>query len=66
VLKPHRRGPDQPKTKIDVVYGPAQGRIATARPVATSIRLLETVADETGRKAQDRARAKAKSKPPAS
>jgi hypothetical protein len=30
VLKPHRRGPDQPKT-IDVVYGPAEGRIATAR-----------------------------------
>jgi hypothetical protein len=45
VLKPHRRGPDQSKTKIDVVYGPAEGRIATARQVATSIRLLETVAE---------------------
>ena len=33
VLKPHRRAPDQPKTKIDVVYGPAEGRIATARQV---------------------------------
>jgi hypothetical protein len=50
VLKPHRRAPDQPKTKIDVVYGPAEGRIATARQVATSIRLLETVA---GRAAED-------------
>jgi putative metallopeptidase DUF4344 len=50
VLKPHRRAPDQPKTKIDVVYGPAEGRIATARQVATSIRLLETVA---GRAADD-------------
>ncbi len=44
VLKSHRRAPDQPRTKIDVVYGPAEGRIATAREVATSIRLLETVA----------------------
>jgi hypothetical protein len=50
VLKPHRRAPDQPKTKIDVIYGPAEGRIATARQVATSIRLLETVA---GRAADD-------------
>ena len=45
VLKPHRRAPDQPKTKIDVVYGPAEGRIATARQVASSVRLLETVAE---------------------
>jgi len=50
VLKPHRRAPDQPKTKIDVVYGPAEGRIATARQVASSVRLLETVA---GRAADD-------------
>jgi hypothetical protein len=50
VLKPHRRAPDQLKTKIEVVYGPAEGRIATARQVATSIRLLETVA---GRAAED-------------
>jgi hypothetical protein len=46
VLKPHRRAPDQPKTKIDVVYGPAEGRTATARQVARSIRLLETVAEQ--------------------
>jgi hypothetical protein len=39
VLKPHRRAPDQPKTKIDVVYGPAEGRAATAQQVARSIRL---------------------------
>ena len=50
VLGPHRRAPDQPKTKIDVVYGPAEGRLATARQVAHSIRLLETVA---GRAADD-------------
>jgi hypothetical protein len=45
VLKPHRRATDQPKTKIDVVYGPAEGRTATAQQVARSIRLLETVAE---------------------
>ena len=30
VLKSHRRAPDQPKTKIDVVYGPADGKAAVA------------------------------------
>jgi hypothetical protein len=44
LLKPHRRAPDQPKTDISVVYGPAEGRLATARQVATSIRLLDAVA----------------------
>ncbi len=44
LLKPFRRAPDQPKTKIDVVYGPAEGRNAIARKVVTSLRLLETVA----------------------
>ena len=45
LLKPHRRAPDEPKTKIDVVYGPATGRFEIARQAASSIRLLETVAD---------------------
>jgi hypothetical protein len=45
VLKPHRRAPDQARTKIDVVYGPAEGKAATAQQVARSIRLLETVAE---------------------
>jgi Putative metallopeptidase len=45
VLKPHRRAPDQPKTRIDVVYGPAEGRAAVAERVNRSIRLLETVAE---------------------
>jgi hypothetical protein len=45
VVKPHRRAPDQPKTKIDVVYGPAEGRAAVAQRVNSSIRLLETVAE---------------------
>jgi hypothetical protein len=45
LLKPHRRAPDQPKTKIGVVYGPAEGRAAVVRQMARSIRLLETVAE---------------------
>jgi hypothetical protein len=45
VLEPHRRVPDQPKTDIDVIYGPAEGRTSTAQQVAQSIRLLETVAE---------------------
>jgi hypothetical protein len=45
LLKPHRRAPDEPKTKIDVLYGPATGRFEVARQAASSIRLLETVAD---------------------
>jgi hypothetical protein len=45
LLKPHRRAPDEPKTKIDVVYGPAMGRFEIARQAASSIRLLETVAE---------------------
>jgi Putative metallopeptidase len=44
LLKPFLRSPDQPKTKIDVVYGPAEGRAAVARRVSSSIQLLETVA----------------------
>jgi hypothetical protein len=44
VLKPYRRAPDQPETKIDVVYGPAEGRAAVAQRVNRSVQLLETVA----------------------
>jgi hypothetical protein len=45
LLKPHLRAPDQPKTKIDVVYGPAEGRNAHAKQVLSSVRLLEVVAE---------------------
>ena len=45
VLKPHRRAPDQPKTEIDSLYGPAEGRPKIAQEVARSIRLLQTVAE---------------------
>jgi hypothetical protein len=44
VLKPHLRAPDQPKTKIDVVYGEAKGNLKGFAEAARSILLLETVA----------------------
>ena len=44
VLKPHLRAPDQPKTKIDVVYGESKGKLEGAARAARSIMLLEPVA----------------------
>jgi hypothetical protein len=43
LLKPHRRAPNQPKPRIDVVYSPAEGRMAVIRDMARSLLLLETV-----------------------
>jgi Putative metallopeptidase len=45
VLRPHLRSPDQPKTKIDVVYGEAKGPLEAGAQALRSIMLLETVAD---------------------
>jgi hypothetical protein len=47
LLKPHVRAPDQPKTKIDVVYGEAKGKLEIAAQIARSIRLLEPVAERS-------------------
>jgi len=44
VLKPHRRAPDQPKTKIDVVYGDGKDKLETVAQIARAIKLLEPVA----------------------
>ena len=44
VLKPHLRAPDQPETKIDVVYGEASGRFEITAQMSRSIKLLEPVA----------------------
>jgi len=44
VLEPHLRAPDQPKTKIDVIYGEAKGKLETIAQAARSIMLLEPVA----------------------
>jgi Putative metallopeptidase len=44
LLEPHRRAADQPKTQIDVIYGPAEGGMTAFRDMARSLLLLETVA----------------------
>ncbi len=44
LLQPHVRSPDQPETKIDVVYGDAKGKLEIAASLARSIKLLEPVA----------------------
>jgi hypothetical protein len=44
VLKPHRRAPDQPETRIDVAYGNAQGNLEVFARSFREVRILETVA----------------------
>jgi hypothetical protein len=48
VLKPHVRQPDQPVTKIDVIYGEAKGPLETVANMMKSIGLLEALATHTG------------------
>ena len=43
LLKSHLRSPEQPKTKIDVVYGEAKAGLSPAARAARSILFLETV-----------------------
>ena len=45
LLKPHRRALDQPKSKIDVIYSPAEGGMAVMRDMARSLLLLETIGE---------------------
>lgn len=47
LLQPHVRAADQPKTKIDVVYGEAKGQLELAAQIARSIRLLDGVAAQS-------------------
>src|SRR5262249_39254392 len=44
VLKPHRRGPDQPETKINIVYEDAEGDFDIFARSFRAVRMLETVA----------------------
>ena len=46
VLEPHRRHPDQPRTQIGTVYGPAEGRLGVIAEGARAIHLLEIVAQQ--------------------
>jgi hypothetical protein len=45
LLKPHLSPLDRPRTEIDAIYGPAEGRSAIAQQVLRSVRLLQTVAE---------------------
>jgi len=47
VLKPHRRMPDQPETKINVVYGEAQGDFEIFARSFRALRILEAVAQRS-------------------
>jgi hypothetical protein len=44
LLKAHTRAPDELPTKINVVYGEAEGRLALTAKISQAINLLETVA----------------------
>jgi hypothetical protein len=44
VLKPHKRKPDDPKTKIDVNYAPG-GDYANLAELGAKLKILETIAD---------------------
>ena len=47
VLKRHQRGADQPKAKIDVLYGDAKGNLETYAQTFRAVRLLDVVAAHT-------------------
>ena len=44
-LKPHLRAPDQPKTKVDVVYGEGKGDLDVVAQGLRSVGLLEAIAE---------------------
>jgi hypothetical protein len=43
-LKAHMRTPDQPKTPIEVTYGPATGQLAMFAEIGRKLKILEAVA----------------------
>ena len=44
VLKPHLRGPDQPKTQFNIVYGEGKGELMVFERTFRAVQLLEMVA----------------------
>ena len=44
-LRPHARAPDQPKTKIDVVYGEVKGKFGGIAQAVRAMKLLEVIAN---------------------
>jgi hypothetical protein len=47
VLAPYRRRPDQPETRINVVYGDAKGNFEAFAHAFRAVRMLETVAERS-------------------
>jgi hypothetical protein len=45
VLKAHLRKPDEPRTALNIIYGPGGGKYDTHAEIARHIRLLEAIAD---------------------
>ncbi len=45
VLNPYRRGPDQPMTKIDVIYGEGKDQLDVFEKSFRAVRLLDAVAE---------------------
>jgi hypothetical protein len=45
VLKAHLRKPDEPRTALNIVYGPGGGKYDTHAEILRHIRLLEAIAD---------------------
>jgi hypothetical protein len=45
MLKPHKRAPEQPKQKIEVIYGDAQGTLETFANSFRATRFLETIVE---------------------
>jgi hypothetical protein len=46
VLETHLRKPDQPKTTLNIVYGPGNGKYDVHAGLSREMRLLETIAEE--------------------
>ena len=48
MLKPHKRAPEQPKQKIDVIYGDARLSFAVFAHSFRTTRFLETLVERVG------------------
>jgi hypothetical protein len=48
MLKPHLRAPNQPKQKIELTYGEAEGKLAVYARTFRDIKFLETLAEHLG------------------
>jgi hypothetical protein len=48
LLKPHLRAPDQPKQKVELIYGEGKGKLAAYAQTFRDIKFLETLAEFVG------------------